>query len=349
MAGIWNIALDLGGRGVRMATRRKGVIYAESALAAFRTGQKDYVALGAEARTLRGREIAGMRTGVMLQGGRVAREALLDMWLGYLLDAAARDGAARATVLMVGGPNAREADLQALRSAVMRAGAPGMSVLEAEFAAALGAWYPQDVGTELGAQVDVMDNVGTMVVDVGAYSMFAALIAGGRIVRRETLPYGLDSAEQDLRRALRGEYALAAGENTVEEAMWTLGAMDLDRHVPPLEIIGLHLEKLLPVRVQLRSATVADVLRPYAEAAARLAASVLLHAPEELAADIRARGLLLTGGGARYPMIAKAVERETGVRCRPSDEPEKAAIRGAMRVMSAPARFGDLPLNAEEG
>ncbi len=348
MAGIWNIALDLGGSGVRMATRKEGVVYAQSALAAFRTGQKEYVALGDEARTLRGREIAGMRTGVALQGGRVAREALLDMWLGYLLDAAARGGAARATVLVVGGPNAREADLQALRAAVIRAGAPGMSVLEAEFAAALGAWFPQDAGSELGAQVDVMENVGTMVVDVGASSMFAALIAGGRIVRREALPYGLDSAEQDLRRALRGEYALAAGENAVEEAFRAIGAMDLDRHVAPVEVAGLHLERLLPASVPVRSSTVEAALRPYAEAAAKLAASVLLHAPEELAADIQARGLLLTGGGARFPMIAKAVAKETGVRCRASDEPEKAAIRGAMRVMTSPARFGDLPLNAEE-
>lgn len=346
MAANWNIGLDIGGNGIRMAVRKSGIVYQQSALAAFRTGKKEYAALGDEARVLRGREPVGMRTGVPLEGGRVSIEALLDMWIGHLMKIAQEEGSGRPYVMLVGGPNAREADLQAVRAAIMRAGGAGMSVLEAEFAAALGAWMPGDAGKEDGAQADVMENEGTMVVDAGAFSAFSALISGGRIVRRDAIPYGLDAAVQALRSVLRTEYALAAGENSVEEAFKAVASQETDRDVPPVEVYGLHLERQMPAAALLRAATVRDALRPYAEAIGRTAAATLLHAPEELAADIQARGILLTGGGARIPMLRETIEQMTGVKCRPSADPEAAAVRGTMRVMNAPNRFGELPLEA---
>lgn len=348
MAMIWNVGLDLGGEGVRMAVRKSGVVFAQSALAAYRPGKKEYVALGDDATPLLGREPEGVRTGVMLESGRVSREALLDMWLPFLFDEAREHSPGRPVILYVGSPNAREADLQAVRAAAMRAGALDVSVLEAEMAAALGAWYPQDAGTERGAQVDVTEGAGTMVVDVGAYGCFAALIAGGKILRRESLPFGMRMARMDLSRAIRTEYGLAIGDSTAEDVFRALGGVDAGRDTPPYTCAGLHLETLLPAAALVRAQTVRDVLKPYADAVCRLAASIILHAPAELCADIDARGALLTGGGARLPMIKEAIERASGARCRVSAEPELASIRGAMRVMSSPNRFGELPLNVAQ-
>ena len=346
MAANWNVGLDIGGHGVRMAVKKTGFIYQQSALAAFRPGKKEYVALGDEARVLRGREPVGMRTGIALEGGRVATEATLEMWIGHLLKLAQDEGSGRPYVMLVGGPNAREADLQTVRAAIVRAGGAGMAVLEAEHAAALGAWMPDDAGKEEGAQADVMDHEGTMVVDIGAYSAFSALISAGRIVRRDSMPYGMQAAAQDLRAALRTEYALAAGMNSVEEALFAVASQEMEKEMPPVEVSGLHLERQMPFTALLRTATVRAAVQPYAEGVGRIAAATLLHAPEELAADIQARGILLTGGGARMPMVREAVERATGVKCRVSAEPEKAAVRGTMRVMNAAARFGELVLEA---
>lgn len=347
MAANWNIGLDLGGSEIRMAVRRSGIVYKQSALAAFRAEQKDYVALGDEAKMLRGREPAGIHTGIALEGGRVSREILLDMWIPHLLKIAQDSGSGRPVVMLVGGSNAREADLQAVRAAVLRAGGVSMAVLEAEFASALGAWMPEDAGKEDGPQADVMAYEGTMIVDVGAYSAFAALLCGGQIVRRQILPYGLNGAVQAVRAALRTDYALAAGENSVEEAFRALAALEEGRDVPPIAIDGLHLEKQMPATTLLKASTVRDAIRPYAQAAAQLAAATLLYAPEELAADIQAKGILLTGGGARIPMVRAAIEERTGVKCRVSADPQEASIRGTLRVMNSANRFGELPLEAE--
>lgn len=347
MAANWNIGLDLGGSKIRMAVRRSGIVYQQSAIAAFRPEKKEYVALGDEARVLRGREPIGMHTGIPLEGGRVSREALLDMWIPHLMKIAQEEGAGKPAVMLVGGPNAREADLQAVRATIMRAGGASMAVLEAEFAAALGAWMPGDAGKEDGALADVMANEGTMVVDTGAFSAFSALIAGGHVIRRHSLPYGMNGAIQALQAALRTEYALAVGENTAEEAFWTLASLEEEREVPPIAVDGLHLERQMPATVLLKAATVRNVTRPYAEAVGQIAAATLLHAPEELAADIQEKGILLTGGGARVAMVRAAVESATGVKCRVSADPEAASVRGTMRVMNSPNRFGELPLEAE--
>lgn len=346
MAGNWTIGLDIGGSGVRMAVKKEGVVYQQSALAAFRPGKKEYVALGNEARELRGREPVGIRTGVALEGGRVTTEALLDMWIPHLLKIAQDEGAGRPAVLLVGGPNAREADLQAVRGAILHAGGNEMGVLEAEYAAALGAWMPSDAGKEEGSQADVMENEATMVVDVGAGSAFAAIMAGGHIVRRESLPYGLNGALDALRGMLREEYMLAAGMNTVEEAFRTLAVLEEERDVPPIGVCGLHLERKLPAEVQLKAETVRRALMPYAQAVGKMAAAAIAYAPEEICADVQARGILLTGGGANIPMVRAAVEKAAGVQCRVSTEPEAACVRGVLRVMNAPNRFGELPLEA---
>ena len=78
MAANWNIGLDIGGHGIRMAVKKSGVIYQQSALAAFRPGKKEYAALGDEARVLRGREPVGMKRGVELEGGVDGVRAFVD-------------------------------------------------------------------------------------------------------------------------------------------------------------------------------------------------------------------------------------------------------------------------------
>jgi rod shape-determining protein MreB len=343
MAGTWNIGLDLGGCGIRIALRREGIIYDESAVAAFRRGKKEPVALGNAGRELRGREPIGVRTGVMLEGGRVAREELLEMWMSYLMQHCREEGSGRTSVLLAGGPNAREADLQAVRAACLKCGGSEMGVLEAEFAAALGAWFPKDSGTEAGAQADAMDDAAHIVVDIGGFSMFAALIVGGHIVNRESRPFGMQSAVEALRMALRREYAFAVGINGAEDIL--AKAAETALHI---EADGLDIEKEMPVTRRIRPEVVRRCVHPIAEEAAAMAGTMLLHLPDSTAADIMKYGIMLTGGGAQSPLVKEAVEKACGIACRVSDRPSQASIRGIMRVMNAPQRFGELVLEGTE-
>lgn len=347
MAANWTMGLDLGGTGVRLAGRRGGLLFAQSGLVALRKGQKDYVALGDEARQLRGREPMGIGVYRAVEAGRVVSEAAVEAWVSALLEKAQEAGIGRGQVLLAGGALCREADLQAVREAVLKAGGSGMAVLEADFAAALGAWLPKREKDAGPVQVDVMEESGCMVVDIGGYGAFASLMVGGQVVRRESLPYGTMEVIAQLRGLLRAEYALAAGWNTVESLFHVLSTVEADRDMPPMAVRGLGLSTRLPATAQVRLSTVRELLVPFAQQVGQMALSALAHAPEELCADILERGILLTGGGARIPQIPKAVEEKTGIRCRVSDKPEEAAIRGVQRVLDAPAHFASLPLMAE--
>lgn len=343
MAGTWNIGLDLGGCGIRMSLRHEGIVFDESAVAAFRYGSKEALALGNRAREIRGREPAGVRTGVMLEGGRVSREEALDMWLTRLIAEAKERGAGRTDILLVGGTNAREADLQAVRNAAMRCGAADVGVLEAEYACALGAWFPTDAGTEDGAQVDTTDGEGRIVIDIGAYGMFAAMIARGHIVARESRPFGMQSAVEALQMALRRDYAFSAGINTAEDILARSGET-----AAPIQAYGLHIEESLPCTVMIRQDTVRECVEPIAAEASAMARSLIAHMPDTLAGDVLKNGIMLTGGGAQSAIVAGRVKKECELKCRVSDKPSQAAIRGTVRVMNAPQHFGELVLQAAE-
>lgn len=338
----WNIGLDIGGCGVRIASKSGGVIYNESALTAYRTGAKKALSIGNGAHLLRGRETGGIRTSNVLESGRLTHEALLEMCMTEWIRIAQTENL-RPNVLLIGGANAREADLQAVRAACLKAGAAEMSVLDIELAAALGAWFPQN-GTY--TQVDIMDPQAELLLDVGAYGMTAAVLAGGRIVRRETMTYGLSGAVDDLRRLLRTKFGIAIGVNSAEELFAALAGGGHENDTA--RVSGLSIGEELPCEMNIPAGAVYEAVQPYADAAAKLVSSVLAVCAEESLLEIARRGVVLTGGGGRIAAIAGTVRDMCGVPVRVSAEPELAAIRGTLRVMNAPNRFGGLVLNADE-
>lgn len=327
----WNLALDIGGSGVRMAARGRGVIFRQSAACCVRKKGGELVCLGDEALSFLGRVGSHLEVGFPMRSGVVAREDLLRIWLKHLLSQALGGGLAhRARVLVAVAGDLPPAQERRLNALLMEAGAAACACVRADLAAALGAGLKAD------------EPPASLVLDVGATQMYASLLSLGRVVRRESLPYGLDRADEAIARALRAQEALAVGPRTAQELKHTLATALGAAHISQ-DARGLDLATGFAGARQVPAELVAQAVKPIAQAAVELAQRVVESAPVELAADLNDSGICLTGGGARLFGLDKQVAEATGLTCILPEDPAACTILGLAKMIEDGARFASLP------
>jgi rod shape-determining protein MreB len=323
----WNVALDIGASGIRMALRGKGVVFSGSAAAALRGEGAKPFALGDEALLMHGRATGLVRAGFPMDAGQVADEDLLRAWLRHLLREFAPSGIAqRARVLIAHSPLAGDSAMKALAACCMESGAAGCSLIRSDMMAAT------------GAGCDPMRPEAALVGELGAGAMAVTLFCMGHPVAQAALPWGLRRADEALATCLRSQYALDIGPRTAEELKMTvlnaLGGQDLT-----VDVRGLDLNAGLPRTRKVEAATLQSAIRPVVEDFCALALSVVRRAPAELAADLAGGSIVLTGGGALLFGLDKLVAEATGLSVRLPEDPLGCVIRGLCEALEAPARF----------
>lgn len=323
----WNVALDIGAGGARMAVRGRGVAFTASSAAAAREGEAKPFLLGDEALALYGRAAGRVRVGFPVDGGQIADEAALRAWFSYLLREVASSGLAhRPRALIARSPAAGAATVKALVAFCMEAGAAGCSLIRSDLMAAV------------GAGCDPMRPEATLVGELGAGSMAVTLFSMGRAALCRTLPWGMRRADDAIREALLNEYALSIGPRTAEElklsVLSALGATKLT-----VGVRGLDLNLSLPRTRRVEAAKLQAAVRPVVDDFCRLIQSVVRLAPPELAADLADGAIALTGGGASLFGLDKLVAEATGLAVRLPEDPAGCVARGLAEAIERPERF----------
>lgn len=325
----WNIGLDIGGWGVRMAVRGRGVALRQSAAVAVRARSGDFVALGDEALSYLGRAPRTLDVGFPMNAGQIAREELLRIWTEYLFSQSAVAGMVhRARVLIARDGMLSPSQKKRLAALAMESGASACALVDADMACALGAGLPVDQPRA------------SLMVDVGATRVSAALIALGRVVRRETLPYGMARADEAIVRALRAQ-GFCIGLRSAEELKLTLAAA-LGENKISAPVRGLDAQTGFPCVREIDAAVVSEAVSPIAQAVVQLVERTVEGAPEELAADLTLSGLVLTGGGAQLFGLDKRIAAATGLECRVAEDPAACAVRGLEAMLEEGERYAAL-------
>ena len=90
--------------------------------------------------------------------------------------------------------------------------------------------------------------------------------------------------------------------------------------------------------MELRASETVQALEPVAEELVRGVREVLERTPPELAADIEAEGILLTGGGSLLCGLDRLLSERTGMRVSVAEEPETAVILGLEKTLATLSR-----------
>ena len=323
----WNVALDIGASGVRMAVRGRGLAFQESAAVATRGNDTKPFLFGNSALPLYGRASGRIKVGFPVNAGQVADEAILRAWTLRLIKEVSSLGMAhRPRVLIARSPEALSYTLKALVACCMEAGAAGCSLIRSDLMAAV------------GAGCDPMRPQGTLVGELGAGSMSVTLFSLGRAVESRTLPWGMRKADDAITTLLRNEYALEIGPQTAEELklslLSALGGTKLT-----VDVRGLDLNLSLPRTRSVEAEKLHAAVKPVIDDFCSLVQAVVRRVPTELAADLTDSPIALTGGGAALFGLDKLIAETTGLSVLLPGDPAGCVARGLAAAVEAPAKY----------
>ena len=329
----WEIGIDMGSAGMRMAQRENGVLFAEHADMAFDAHERQPFAWGDEAHALAGRCPASVQLKRPMLDGVLEDAQAAQLWVQQLsrqADATHRNR--RGTVLMSYAPGSRAAHEEALMRAALDAGALEVGLVRS------------DVAGAIGAGLEVLEPGASFVLEIGAGHISASVWTLGRLAAGGSIPYGLHRIDELLRRALIANHGFSIGGPSVDSVRRLLGAAGGAQLSDGVEmrVPGFDLKNRMARVELLHPSDVTPVIAPMISEIVFLLNGLIAQIPEELAADLIDSGLTVVGGGASLPGLDRVLGEALDIPCFIAEEPENAVVRGLYEILRRSIHFDDL-------
>jgi rod shape-determining protein MreB and related proteins len=303
-----DMGIDLGTATVLVYIKGKGVILKEPSVVAIDKTNNKVRAVGEEARQMIGRTPGNIVAIRPLRDGVISDYDITETMLKHFIRKACGKRRISTPRVMVCIPcQATEVEKRAVKDAAVNAGAKKVFLIEEPLAAAI------------GANLDITEASGSMVIDIGGGTTDIAVISLGGIVVRSSIKMAGDKFDEAIIRYIRKKHKLMIGERTAEDLKINIGtAYKRDKEVT-MEIRGRDLVSGLPKNINVSSEEMREALKETVNAIAECTHSVLERTPPELAADIADKGIVMTGGGALLYGLDKLIADATKVPVRVAD------------------------------
>jgi len=321
----WNskdIGVDLGTANIIITLKGKGIVLNEPSVVAIESKSKEILATGSEAKEMLGRTPNGIDAIRPLKDGVIADFSATQLMLKNMLQKVCQRYNAGKPRVVVGVPSGiTEVEERAVEESVMQAGAKEVYLIEEPMAAAI------------GANLDVAEPNGNIVVDIGGGTTEVAVISLGGIVISHSLRTAGDELNEDIINYVKREMNLAIGETTAEQIKLKLGCAKPLMTEEAMEIRGRHLITGLPETLVITSTQVQEAINESIEEIIDIIKQTLEKTPPELASDIMERGIVLTGGGALIKNFDKLLSERTQMPVYIAEQPLECVARGAEKTL----------------
>ena len=280
------------------------------------------LATGAEAKEMLGRtpnDIAAIRP---LKDGVIADFTATQLMLKSMLQRVCQRYNAGRPRVVVGVPSGiTEVEERAVEESVMQAGAREVYIIEEPMAAAI------------GANLEVAEPNGNIIVDIGGGTTEVAVVSLGGIVTSNSLRVAGDELNEDIVNYVKREMNLAIGETTAEQVKINIGCAKPLLTEESMEIRGRHLATGLPETAIITSTQVQEAMNDSIEKIVDIIKQTLEKTPPELASDIMERGIVLTGGGALIRNFDSLLAEKTEMPVYVADHPLECVAKGAEKTL----------------
>ena len=321
----WNskdIGVDLGTANIIITIKGKGIVLNEPSVVAIDKNNGTILATGAEAKEMLGRtpnDIAAIRP---LKDGVIADFTATQLMLKSMLQRVCQRYNAGRPRVVVGVPSGiTEVEERAVEESVMQAGAREVYIIEEPMAAAI------------GANLEVAEPNGNIIVDIGGGTTEVAVVSLGGIVTSNSLRVAGDELNEDIVNYVKREMNLAIGETTAEQVKINIGCAKPLLTEESMEIRGRHLATGLPETAIITSTQVQEAMNDSIEKIVDIIKQTLEKTPPELASDIMERGIVLTGGGTLIRNFDSLLAEKTEMPVYVADHPLECVAKGAEKTL----------------
>ena len=321
-----DIAIDLGTANTLIYVAGRGIIIDEPSAVAMRlhAGTREVLAVGQKAMMMVGRApeavdiIRPLRDGVIADF--VATEEMLRQ---FIRRAKSMLGFRRPRILICVPAGATPVERRAVYETAVSAGARKVYMIEEPVAAALGAGLPVD------------DLAASMVVDIGGGTTDIGVLSEGKVVQARSLRCAGNAMDDAIVRYVRRNHQLVIGEASAERIKIEAGTAIpiVNGKAADIHIRGRDVRTGQMKSVTLGPAHVAEALAQPIDLMAEFVQRAVDELPPDIASDITARGIHLTGGGALLHKLDQALEQRLGLTFLVPETPMHCVIRGSAMVL----------------
>ncbi len=319
-----NLALDLGTSTTKIYLNGEGVVLYEPSLVAIDETKDRIVSIRKEAKRMLGKTPPSIKVVKPLQDSVITDFVIVEKMIKYFIKKVYNHSLFIRPKVAVSVPGCiTEVEKRAVIQSIEYAGAREIYLLSEGLASAIGADLPVD------------EPAGTMVIDIGGGTTEITVISLGSVVVSNSIRIGGDEFDESIINFLRRKYEIVIGTNTAEKIKIEIGSIFFDKAEKRLkmEVGGRDAVKGLPKRVVINTREIREALKESMEFIIKAIKSAFDITPPELVADIRDRGIVLTGGGALLRGIDSFLSKVLGVPVIVPDNPIMSVVYGIGKFM----------------
>lgn len=318
-----SLYIDLGTANTLIYQRNKGLLLREPSVIAFRNSvySSQSIATGGRAKSMLGKNPGNVSVLKPLSKGVIASQTQArDMMLSFFKKIGFTRSWRKPHMVISLPCQVTEFEAESVRELGRELGASRVTLIDEPVAAALGAGLP------------VLENSGSLMIDIGGGTSEIALISCGGIVHSEAVRVGGDAIDAAIIEHLSTHQQFAIGEQTAELLKFKVASALSSDH---FEILagGLNTVRGLPERRRITSHHIFQPVDSVVKQIIGAVREVLEQAPPEIAADIADYGIVLAGGGALLNGLAQRFQLELGVATRVAHDPLSSVASGGAKVV----------------
>jgi rod shape-determining protein MreB len=317
-----DIAIDLGTANTLVYIKGKGIVLNEPSVVAIEKATDKVYAVGAAAKAMLGKtpdSIAAIRP---LKDGVIADFEVCEYMLREFIKQAQKKRHFVPPRIIICVPSGiTEVEKRAVRDSAKHAGARDVYLVAEPVAAAIGVGLPVDQPS------------GNMIIDIGGGTTEIAVIALNGIVCDTSIRVGGDEMDEAIVSYIKKNHNLLIGDQTAELIKKTIGSAHKAGDEQEMEVKGLYQVSGVPRTMKISSAEIREALLEPVQQIVDALRHALEQTPPELAADIKDRGIVLTGGGALLKGFPELLREHTDLPINLMDDPLFCVVLGTGKIL----------------
>ena len=187
--------------------------------------------------------------------------------------------------------------------------------------------------TLLGLNIPLEISSPVMIVDIGGGKTDISVVTLNGMITGCSMAIGGNNIDIAIIEYLEGEFGIRTGLLTAEKLKSQVGSL-YQNDKAEIEVSGSDAESGTPLSMVVSSKMLHPVIDRYYKMIFEMTAAVLSELPAEVGAEIKNRGIFLTGGGSQIAGISKAMETATGIKINVTEEPSYCTVLGTGKLLT---------------
>ncbi len=319
----WNVAVDLGTANIRVAVRRRGIVYDQPAVIALDRRAGTVVAAGTAAKSMIGRTPPHLEVQAPFRGGGFDDTTTAHHLLAQALAAGRRHlRLSRPRVLLSMSRSVPVIESSAMARLMLRVGAADVQLIDGLAATALGA-----APMRTRARRMVLANLGARTTEV-------ALIDADGVLASARVPLGGDDVDGAIVRHVRRRYGIDIGDLAAERVKLVLVTIASPANAS-VRVRGWDAAAQAPRFEEIDAGELRDAVAGFAERFVETVGTLIEGTPD-FPDEVLQRGVVLAGGSAQLAGIAAAIRGRLELPAVLTEQPARTAALGASICLDRP-------------